>query len=239
MELFNDPQSRRFARIAGLFYLTIAVAGGYAIAYVPADLYGGKTAGALAEIAARPGFFLSGIAGDVVMMLAEIVVTAMLFFMFRPVSPTLSLAAALARFAMVAVMATMLFFQAALFLIATGALPLDGMPEATRSDLGALLRAMHDAGVWIWQIFFTVHLWLLGALVLASGWFPRLLGLGLIIGGAGYLLDSIHAFAVPDLALLGLVKVALLAIVTVSEVGFALWLVFAGPRRAGDTPRAA
>ncbi|MXQ09387.1 DUF4386 family protein [Alphaproteobacteria bacterium GH1-50] len=232
MHVFNDPQSKRYARIAGLFYLTIAVAGGYAIAYVPAELFGGKSAGTLAEIAARPGFFLSGIAGDVVMMLAEVVVTAMLFFMFRPVSPALSLAAALARFAMVAVMATMLFFQAALYMIATGAMPLDGMTGAMRADLGDLLRAMHDAGVWIWQIFFTVHLWLLGALVLTSGWFPRLLGLGLIVGGTGYLVDSIHAFALPDMALLGILKVALLIIVTLSELGFALWLVIRGPRVA-------
>lgn len=232
MHVFNDPQSKRYARIAGLFYLTIAVAGGYAIAYVPAELFGGKSAGTLAEIAARPGFFLSGIAGDVVMMLAEVVVTAMLFFMFRPVSPALSLAAALARFAMVAVMATMLFFQAALYMIATGAMPLDGMEGAMRADLGDLLRAMHDAGVWIWQIFFTVHLWLLGALVLASGWFPRLLGFGLIVGGTGYLVDSIHAFALPDTALLGILKVALLIIVTLSELGFALWLVIRGPRVA-------
>ena len=103
--------------------------------------------------------------------------------------------------------------------------------EAEREALAYLMLTIHDSGVWIWQIFFTIHLLILGRLILASGQYPKLLAYGLMLGGLGYVLDSVYAFAFPDLALLGQVRVALLVIVTISEVGFALWLLLRGPMR--------
>jgi hypothetical protein len=98
---------------------------------------------------------------------------------------------------------------------------------------------MHRAGVWIWQVFFTVHLVLLGALIVASNKAPRLIGIGLMLGASGYLLDSVYAFAFPDAALLGALRVALLVIVTLSELSFALWLVIKGQSTATPAQRMA
>ena len=53
----------------------------------------------------------------------------------------------------------------------------------------------------------------------------------LVVGGFGYLVDSVQMFALPDAKLLEMVKIALLLVVTVSEIGFALWLLFRGPRQ--------
>lgn len=231
MTALSDPQSRGYARTAGVFYLTIAVAGGYAIAFVPSQLHvTGDPSQTIGNILENRGFFLSGLLGDVVMMIAEVVVTAMLYFMFRSVNATLSLAAALARFTMVTVMAAMLFFHAAVLGIAEGTINLPSFTEPQRTEIAYLFFRLHDAGVWIWQIFFTVHLLLLGWLVAHSGLYPRLLGWGLMLGGMGYVLDSIRAFAFPEASLLFVVSVALLVIVTLSEIGFALWLVLVGPR---------
>ncbi|MDH5797726.1 MAG: DUF4386 domain-containing protein, partial [Paracoccaceae bacterium] len=102
MELFNDPHSRGYARITGLFYMIIAVAGFFAILYVPGQLFTpGDGAASLAAISERRGLFNAGVAGDVAVMLAELGATAMLYFMFRHVSETLSFVAALARLMMV------------------------------------------------------------------------------------------------------------------------------------------
>lgn len=230
MSVFADPGSRSYARVAGAFYLLIALSGGFAIAYVPSLLYvpGNPAASVQALIDAR-GMFLAGIGGDIVMMVSELLVTPMLFFMFRSTNPTLSLAAALARLTMVTTMAVMLMFHAAMLGFADGAVLTAFSPEERMQLAGVMLYA-HDSGVWVWQIFFSVHLWLLGALILKSGLFPRLLGLGLIIGGAGYILDSAFAFAFPDVAALGVVRAVLLGVVTLSEIGFALWLLIKGPR---------
>lgn len=234
MTLFDDPTSREYARMAGVAYLTIAVAGGFSIAYVPGVLQvAGDPAASVANMVANRGLFLAGIAGDVVMMLAELFATVMLFFMFRAVNPTLSAIAALARFSMVGVMAAMLFFHIGALALAAPDWAFAALSPAQRLDMAGVFLRMHDGGVWIWQIFFALHLGLLGALVVRSGLYPRLLGYGMAVGGLGYLLDSVYAFAFPDAALLGQARVVLLAIVTLSEVGFALWLLLRGPRSLG------
>jgi magnesium-transporting ATPase (P-type) len=226
-----DTHSRSYARLAGVFYLIIVVSGVYAIALVPSQLHVADDPSAtIQNILTNRAFFLSGILGDVILMIAEIMVTVMLFFMFRSVNATLSLAAALARFAMVTVMAAMLFFYAGLLEFAEGTDALTSFSDQQRVEIAYLFLKLHDAGVWIWQVFFTVHLVILGQLVVKSGFYPRLLGWGLTIGGFGYILDSAVSFALPDASLLGVVTIALLALVTISEIGFALWLVFVGPR---------
>ena len=100
MSVFADPGSRSYARVAGALYLLIAISGGFAIAFVPAQLYvPGDLAASVQSLIDARGMFLAGIAGDVTMMVSELLVTPMLFFMFRSTNPTLSLAAALARLA--------------------------------------------------------------------------------------------------------------------------------------------
>ena len=61
----------------------------------------------------------------------------------------LSLSAALARFAMVAVMAGMLFFHAGLMALADPSSPFAVFTDAEREALAYLMLTIHDAGVWI------------------------------------------------------------------------------------------
>jgi hypothetical protein len=240
MHAFHDPSSRAYARLTGALYLVIAFAGGFAILFVPGALdVPGDPAATFANIAERRGLFHAGLVGDIVMMTAEVLVSVMLYFMFRPVNATLSLAASYARLMMVAVMAAMLFFHAGSLALADGSVPLNSFSQAQRIELAGLMRHIHDAGVWIWQVFFSLHLVLLGTLVLRSGLYPRLLGIGLILGAAGYLVDSVQMFALPDAAMLEAIKIALLLVVTVAEVGFALWLLVRGPRTSIPRPLAA
>lgn len=233
MSIFDDPSSRSYARLTGVLYLIIALAGGFAILYVPGVLnVPGDPAATFTNIARHRGLFHAGLIGDVVMMVTEVLVSVMLYFMFRPVNATLALAASYARIMMVAVMAAMLFFHAGALALADETVPLSSFSITQRLELASLMRHVHDAGVWIWQVFFCLHLLLLGTLVARSNLYPRVLGAGLIVGGTGYLVDSIQMFALPDAGLLAAVKVGLLLVATLGELGFALWLVLRGPRPA-------
>ena len=239
MHVFSDPQSRGYVRITGLFYLGIAIAGGFAIAYVPSQIIvQGDAVATAANITQRSGLYHLGIAADALVMLFEMMALTMLYFMFRPVSATLSFAAAMARLMMVAVMAAMLFFHAGAELLAQPDAILPSFSETQRAEIAALLLEMHRAGVWIWQVFFAFHLFVLGTLVRASGRFPQIIGFGLMVGSFGYLLDSVYAFAFPEAAWLGVLRVGLLAIVTLSEVTFALWMLVRAPAGQSATAQA-
>ena len=227
MSAFNDPTTPAYARLTGSFYLGIAVFGAFAIGYVPSQIVTGDAAATLAAINEKRGLFNAGVGADAVVMGFEVMATTMLYQIFRRVNETLAFAATLARFGMVAIMGTMLLFQAGLAGLADGSIPAGDM----REPMAELLLHVHHSGVWAWQILFGVHLILLGTLVMRSGLFPRLLGMGMVIGAFGYLADSAYAFAFPGADWLGMVRIGLLVIVTLSEVGFALWLVTKGPRR--------
>ena len=101
-----------------------------------------------------------------------------------------------------------------------------------RGDLAALMLHLHDTGVVIWQLFFFVHLVILGQLVARSGQYPRLLGHAMSLGSFGYIFDSLDKFIMPESPVLGAVTVALLVVVSLAEIGFALWLIIRGPRQA-------
>lgn len=231
MHSFSDPSSRSYARWTGFFYLGIAVAGGFSIAYVPTQIVvSGDAAATVANIAGRTGLYHMGLAADLIVMTFEIMAVALLYFMFRDVSRTLSFAAALARLSMVSVMSAMLFFHAGADLLARSDQIMTHFTADQRADIAGLFLEMHRAGVWIWQVFFSLHLLLLGYLVRRSRRFPAVLGYGLMIGAMGYVLDSVYAFAFPDAAWLGMLRAALLGIVTLSELGFALWLLIRAPQ---------
>ena len=91
-----------------------------------------------------------------------------------------------------------------------------------------LLIEAHSYGIFIWDIFFGFSLLALGYLVVRSGYFPRLLGAGMLIGSFGYMLEGITRVTFVEFAPLGMLVVGLLVIATVGEMAFALWLLVRG-----------
>ena len=86
--------TQSYARTAGLLYLVIAVFGAFAIGYVPSVIIeAGDAATTAGNLLANKTLFNMGIFGNIVVLLVEIILTVMLYIMFKPVSPSLSLIA--------------------------------------------------------------------------------------------------------------------------------------------------
>jgi hypothetical protein len=81
---------------------------------------------------------------------------------------------------------------------------------------------LHQLGISIAGIFWGLWLLPMGYLVFKSGFLPKFLGVLLIIGCFGYLVNSVAAFLLPDVG----VNVALLTFW--GEVLLPLWLVIKG-----------
>src|SRR6476646_7573939 len=86
----------------------------------------------------------------------------------------------------------------------------------------SLLLNLHQLGISIAGIFWGLWWFLMSYLIFKSGFLPKILGILLIIGGIGYLVDSFAAFLVPNLG----VNIAIFTFW--GEVLFPLWLLIKG-----------
>jgi len=212
----------RLARQAGLLYLLIAVAGAFAIAYVPSQIVvAGDAQATFANLQGKAGLFRLGIFADMAVILLEIELTAILFFLLRPVDPLGSLVAAMARYGMVLVMLVNLLINIAAFAMAQGVI--QGTPTTILT-----LFDIHAMGVYLWGVLFGTHLLVLGTLIWRSGYLPRLLGGALAIGAFGYLIEGLSRMMGLDTPVLTALIIGLLVMVTVAELSFALWLLIKG-----------
>ena len=65
-------------------------------------------------------------------------------------------------------------------------------------------------------------------MILRTQFVPHLLGWGLLIGAFGYLIQGLVELTFTDIAALDITIIGLLIIVTLSELGFGLWLLVRG-----------
>ena len=219
-----------FARIAGALYITIAVAGAFSIGYLPSVIIApGDAAATVDNLLNNQGLFRLGILADVIVLLAEIALTAMLYVMFRSVSRTLSLVAAFARLAMILVMGTNLQLNLVPLLLLTGGGTADAFATQQAQAIVLLVFEIQALGVYVWGIFFSLHLFALGILMIRSGFFPRVLGAMIQVGSFAYLLDALTQITGTGGTVVSAIVIGLLVIVTVAELTFAFWLLIRGP----------
>jgi len=221
----HSPQA--VARFAGLLYLLIAICSGFSFGYVRTTLIvPGDAAATVSSILASEWLFRLGIAADAVVFLSEIMLIALLYTLLKPVSTTLSLAAALARLAMVVIQGMNLLNYFFVLLLVSGAGYLTVFDTDQLQALMLLfLNAYADVAL-IWGMFFGLNLFLLGYGVYRSGYVPRMLGILLVGSAFGYLIDSFGNVLLPQYDALYASTVVLLAIV--GELSFIVWLLIKG-----------
>ena len=216
-----------YARVAGFLLLFIVVIAPFSQLYVPSTLIVPGDATATANNIAASGWVLRlGIVSDSLVFLIEIVLCVLLYVLFRPVSRTLSLVAAFARLSMTVVMAVnvLAYFIALLLLSGAGYLTVFG--PAQLDALALLSLNAHQYGVYVWEAFFGLDLAVLGYLIFRSGYFPRILGVLMVVGALGYLTHSYGSWLYPSSAETLALVVGVTAIV--GELPFFLWLAIKG-----------
>ncbi|MBT8411294.1 MAG: DUF4386 domain-containing protein [Octadecabacter sp.] len=213
------------ARTAGTLYLAIAICGGFSIGYVPMQIVANDAATSSANLLANQGLFKLGVLADSAVILFELTITAILYHMFRHVGPKMAIVALISRAGMIVVMGINILLWVMPYILLTGASEAQAMHALVQLCLDA-----HAMGVFVWQLFFGMHLLALGWLILKSDHVPHLLGWGLFIGAFGYLVQGVVELTFTHAMLLDYSIIALLVIVTISEISFGLWLLIRGGR---------
>lgn len=214
----------RLARVAGLLYLVVAVGGGFA-EYVRSSVrVPGDAAATAAAIVQHATLFRAGFAADLVDFTCFLGVGLILYALLKPVNGPVAVSMLAINAVSVAMQALNLLNQLGALLVATDPAYTAGMGSAAAHDLAFLLLDLQHQGYVIAQVFFGLYLLPLGYLVYRSGWFPRPLGVALMVGAGGYVAGVAANFIAPGSSFP--VYPALLG--GLAELVFLIWLLARG-----------
>jgi len=214
------------ARFAGLLYLLIAVFGGFAFfAGYEALIVKGDAALTTNNILDSELMFRIGILGDSFTFLGEIVLTILLYKLFKPVGKTLSQIAAFSRLAMTTMIGMNVLNKLLVLQLLSGADYLSAFQPEQLQALSMLFLSAYGIGSLIWGFFFALHLVIIGYLIIKSGYAPKILGVLFVFSSLGYLINSLGLFILPQYE--AIYTVVILATIP-AELSFAFWLLIKG-----------
>jgi hypothetical protein len=212
-------RQKRLARLAGLFYLIVAVTGGFSQLVVRDSLVEpGNPAATADNIATSAGLFRTAFATDLVNITFFVLAALTLYALLERIDDRIALGMVVFNTVAAAIMSVNMINHFAALRVATTS----GESDA----LVMLFLDMHSKGYAIAQIFFGLWLLPLGYLVYKSGFIPRALGVLLMVGAFSYLTELVVGFLFPGLAESILLVIAMPA--AFAEVSFTIWLLARG-----------
>lgn len=218
--------SKAYIKFTGLFYLLIAIIGGFSIGYMPNEiLASGDGAIMTQNIMNNMSLLRLGIAGDIFVLIFEVLLTVMLYKLFKSVNGTIAMIATFARLAMSIIMGINLINYLIPLLILNKSGYFIEMDANNINSLILMFMEAHKFGEYIWQLFFGLHLIALGYLILKSNYFPKFLGVLMMIGSIGYAGDSMVRILLINNSIISYLTTTLLVFAVIGELTFAFWLL--------------
>ncbi len=223
-EQISRASPRLHARIAGLMYLIIIVAGGLDFYSGSALIVWGDAAATAGNILASEHLWRLSFAALPVMLAGDVAVGVLFYVLFRPVSTSLALLGFAFRLVQTAIQGVnMLARFAPLLLLRDGASP--AAFETDQMQALALLSVrLFALGFNVALVFFGLDCLVIGWLILRSTFLPRFLGMMMAVAGLCYLTNSFADFLFPALAL----SPYILLPSFLAELALCLWLIVIG-----------
>jgi Domain of unknown function (DUF4386) len=188
MKSTEQASPRRIARIAGVFYLLNILTGIFAQGFVSERLVVFSDAATTAtNILAHQSLFRLGFTVYMIEMACQIVFIALFYDLLKPVSRSVSLAAAFLGLAGCTIKTfSRVFYLAPLFILG-GTRNLSVFNRLQLQTLALFSLKVNDQGAAMALAFFGFYALLTGYLIFRSTFLPRILGLWSAIAGAGWL----------------------------------------------------
>lgn len=216
------------ARIGGFLYLLI-IAGSLFIpfAVAPTGLMMGDAAlPSVARILADKQLYILSGTAQLMLGVCDVCLALILYELLKPVGKSLALLATFFKLIFVTIANANLFNHFAPLVLLTGSEPLRAFNPDQLHALALMFIRLRTTGFDIALVFFGFHCVLIGYLILRSTFFPRILGLLMMIGGVGYLANIFAAVIPPALAARLFPYIMLPA--GVAELLLAMWLIVVG-----------
>ncbi|MBL0740632.1 DUF4386 domain-containing protein [Chryseolinea lacunae] len=220
-----SPQS--YARVGGVLYLIIIIAGIFGEFFVRGKLFVPGDATATAhQIAASPLLWRIGICADLIMQSCDIPLMLIFYVLLRPINRNLALLNLLFNVIQTAVLvANKLNLLMALFLL-SDAPYLQSLDPTQLHALSYLSIKLHDHGFGIGLIFFGFVCLVEGYLIFKSGYFPKTLGVLMQVAGVCYLINTFSLLLAPKFA--SQLFPFILMPCFIAELSLGLWMLVKG-----------
>jgi len=213
-----------YARIGGVLFLVSLVAGGFGEGVAPGLLIATGDAAATAQhVLNSDAVFRVGFASYLVEALCDVALTVVFYVLLRPVNLVVTLGIVLFRLMATATFAFGELFYFAPSLIVGNDTYLKSFSPDQLNTLTLLSLNLYGIGGLISLVFYGVASIGIGYLMFRSGYFPRILGVVWLIGGAGFVLRTFAAVLVPNIPTAILQAPQILAILLL-----AIWLLAKG-----------
>ena len=228
----NDPSRlQRYARATGAAMLLSVVFGSLGEAYLPGQIIvRGDAAATAANIVAHPMLFRLTFASYLVEGICDVALCVFWYVLLKPVNRNLAL---LSAFMGMTSMITFAVAQASFYsssVILREAGGMTAFPLEQRQALAMLAIRIATTIAYLFICFYGIASMIRGYLIAKSGYFPRILGVLLFVGGAGFFLRSATFILTPAYSHFAMLIPMMLAMLFLMS-----WLLFKGvdARRLG------
>ena len=219
--------NKKIARIAGILYLMIIVTGIFAQSVRSTLIMPGDAAATAKNIMASEQLFRAAIVSDLIMTTCFLLMGFAFYVLLKQVNKNLALLMLLFNLVGMPLMGTNILNEFAPVLLLSGADYLKGLGTDQLQALVMLFLNLYEHGYLIAALSYGAYLLPLGYLVFKSGYFPRILGILLMVDCFGLLIPLFQGFLFPGYEV---VTYPGLAIGVIAEFSFCLWLLIKGVR---------
>ncbi len=221
--------TKALARTTGFFYLLIITGGLMSGMFVRGTLIDPANAEiTLNNLVENESLFRLGFLGDLIMVLSDVIVSVLFYFLLVNVHKGLAIFAAVFRLLQSTVLGANLINLFKPILMIQGA---DKLSTEQLTDLSSDVLTqiqVFDYGYLISGVFFAINCLLMGVLLYKSADFPKIIGVMIFIAGLGYVFNSMASFIAPSL--IEISTIVMLCTAVISELTFCAYLLIVGVR---------
>lgn len=221
--------AKTLARTTGFFYLLIITGGLISGMFVRGTLIDHTNAEiTLNNIIQNEALFRLGFLGDLIMVLSDVMVSVLFYFLLVNVQKGLAILAAVFRLLQSSVLGANLInlFKPVVMIQGAEKMSTEQLTELSRDVMTQM--QVFDYGYLISGVFFAINCLLMGVLLYKSADFPKFIGIMIFIAGLGYMFNSMASFLVPSL--IEISAMVMLFTAVIAELTFCAYLLTAGVR---------
>ncbi|RQO42524.1 DUF4386 domain-containing protein [Chryseobacterium sp. KBW03] len=222
--------TNKTARLAGFFYLIVIITGFFSLMYVPSKLIVWENpALTFQNISSSVQLFRLSIASSIICYIAFTLLPLALYQLLKDVNG--NYAKLMVILALISIPISFINLQSK-FSVLTIIEGTDYLKVFDVKQLQAQMMMMlsnYNKGILIAQVFWGLWLFPFGYLVYRSGFLPKILGVFLMLGCLGYVINVLGRTAVPHFSEYSISKYITLP-ATIGEIGICLWMLLVGVR---------